>query len=103
MTTQVAVDYYTINYSVVTARRAALFGAKPTRHYGYYVMSDQDLPAHYPGTERLACWCSTKEGAETVVAEKIRSQRSGTYGCDCGSGKQSRWCCGIPERALRSN
>jgi uncharacterized protein YchJ len=44
----------------------------------------------------MQAWCKTKTIAERVAEGYRESQRKGYYGCHCGSGKQSRLCCGVP-------
>jgi hypothetical protein len=83
-------DYNRVLYSVVTAKRAAGMGLQPSRHYGYYVLSDRVLPAR---KNRIVSWCKTKAIAEKSVAEKEEDKRRGYNSCPCGSGKQRRCCC----------
>jgi hypothetical protein len=89
-------NYYKATFSVVTARRAKRMGIRVSRPDGYYVLIDPPVEskARLPGTERIQAWCKTKQSAETMAAKYREWQRTGCWGCPCGSGRQRRHCCG---------
>lgn len=78
-------------YEVMTAKRARAIGEFSDRAYGYVVLSEKREPAR---RSRVVCWCKTKAIATGWVRDRGESEKKGYCFCPCGSGKQSRVCCG---------
>lgn len=85
-------DYASVEYCLVTARRAQLMGLSPNRHYGYYVLSSVVLPG---ARNRIHAWCATKQIALRKIADEQMYIEKGYIACKCGCGKQQRACCGV--------
>jgi hypothetical protein len=89
-------NYYKARFFVQTAARANREGCRCSREYGYVVRIDPPVLCEGRETGKMQAWCRTKAIAERAAEGYRESQRKGYYGCQCGSGKQSRLCCGVP-------
>jgi hypothetical protein len=90
---------YTARFFVTTVKRAIMEGQESACHdYGYVVRCQPKEPSH---TSEVYCWCKTKKVAIDTLAGYENSKVKGFWGCPCGSNKQARLCCGVPQKEVK--
>jgi hypothetical protein len=90
-------NYYKARLYVQTAKRAISEGVPLRAHYGYVVRISP--PVHDEGRNlpSVQAWCRTKGIAEDYIDRTKEYLRKGYFACLCGSNKQARACCGVPD------
>lgn len=86
---------YETRFFVTTVKRANIEGQKYPRQYGYVIRCFPKAPWQ---TSQVYAWCKTKAIALAALERCENSKKQGYWECPCGSGKQARLCCGIPNQ-----